>query len=64
METKIFDNIMQIVLKEEEIEYFRSFSQDKRIHAGEAEGLAIAKIYDKNLSRNPDKKRGEMEKKP
>lgn len=43
---KIFDSIMQIVLKEEEIEYFRSFSQDKRIHAGEAEGLAIAKIRD------------------
>ena len=43
---KIFDSIMQIVLKEEEIELFRSFSQDKRIHAGEAEGLAIAKIRD------------------
>lgn len=28
----IFDNIMQIALKEEEIEYFRRFSQDKRIH--------------------------------
>lgn len=41
---KIFDSIVQTVLKEEEIEYFRRFSQDKRIHAGEAEGLAIAKI--------------------
>lgn len=41
---KIFDSIVQTVLNEEEIEYFRRFSQDKRIHAGEAEGLAIAKI--------------------
>ncbi|MDI6811678.1 MAG: hypothetical protein QMD80_08470 [archaeon] len=43
---KIFDSIMQIALRDEEIEYFRRFSQDKRIHAGEAEGLAIAKMRD------------------
>lgn len=43
---KIFDTIKQIALMEEEIECFRRFSQDKRIHAGEAEGLAIAKVRD------------------
>lgn len=41
---KIFDSIMQIALRDEEIEYFRRFSQDRRIHAGEAEGLAITKM--------------------
>jgi len=29
-----------------EIEYFQRFSQDNRIHAGEAEGVAIAKMRD------------------
>jgi predicted nucleic acid-binding protein len=41
---KILDDVMQIALRAEEIEYFRMFSQDDRIHAGEAEGLAIAKV--------------------
>jgi len=41
---KIFDSIMQITLKDEESEYFQRFSKDRRIHAGEAEGLAIAKM--------------------
>ena len=43
---KIFDTVKQIALIEAEIEYFQKFSQDNRIHAGEAEGLAIAKIRD------------------
>lgn len=40
---KILSSIRLITLKEEEIEDFRIFSQNKRIHTGEAEGLAIAK---------------------
>lgn len=40
---KIFSSAKLVALKEEEIEDFRSFSQNKRIHTGEAEGLAIAK---------------------
>ena len=43
---KIFDTIKQIALIEEEIEYFQRFSQDNRIHAGEAEGVTIAKMRD------------------
>ena len=43
---KIFDTVKQIALLEAEIEYFQRFSQDNRIHAGEAEGVTIAKMRD------------------
>jgi len=43
---KIFSSIRLIALKEEEIEDFRSFSQNKRVHIGEAEGLAVARRRD------------------
>src|SRR3972149_5522447 len=43
---KIFDTVKQIALIEAEIEYFQKFSQDNRIHAGEAEGVTIAKMRD------------------
>lgn len=43
---KIFDTVKHIALIEAEIEYFQRFSQDNRIHAGEAEGVAIAKMRD------------------
>ncbi|MFO7966391.1 MAG: hypothetical protein R6U44_02200, partial [Archaeoglobaceae archaeon] len=39
----VFENTKQITLNEEEMENFRKFSQDKRIHTGEAEGVTIAK---------------------
>jgi len=43
---KIFGTVKHIALMEAEIECFQRFSQDRRIHAGEAEGLAIAKVRD------------------
>lgn len=43
---KIFDTVKQIALIEAEIEYFQRFSQDNRIHAGEAEGVTIAMMRD------------------
>lgn len=39
---KIFKNIKLIPLKEEEIDDSLKFSRDRRIHTGEAEGLAVA----------------------
>jgi len=52
---KIFDNIVQISLKEEETEHFHRFSEDKRIHPGEAEGVAIAKLRDAVFLTNDSK---------
>jgi len=42
----IFSSIRLISIKEEEIQDFKSFIENKKIHTGEAEGLAIAKGRD------------------